>query len=441
MKQSVRFTLASLLVLCGLLAPARAEKNIISVEYRDLPANFEQLPRTEPQKWNFNFRPYGAMAASVLWSDPIMQREVMAGEDAQGKEPTALYVCCNAEGLNLLVYAVESKMTSSLEKGEALPTSTLECFFAPGDADTQPALEKVAQGDPNRAIGKRRDDFRARLVEKPPADVADSAPLQRGKLIQLDQARLRIEQVALQRSQPDDDHIRPLCERQRVAQHRVGLDEFTRAASALAQDGWRADVIHPPAQRVGGLAGDLVVIDAVRFVADVAHRLHDLQAWNGVFRQGIDQFAQGAPAAQHEPLPRLQALAQVVRRGAPDAGPDRVGPVAEGWGNDHVEQVRKMVAQPLGERPSGHPRIVDADFDNAQTARQGQIARDHAARNADAAGDLGLRPVLQVVGARHLDQPRQVIIGVVHKCSFTNVRFEYDMIYGLHLSSDWVILP
>ena len=136
MKPSVRMLLPPLLALGGLLTPARGEKNILAVEYRDLPANFEQLPRTEPQKWNFNFRPYGAMAASVLWSDPIMQREVMAGEDAQGKEPTALYVCCNAEGLNLLVYAVESKMTSSLEKGEALPTSTLECFFAPGDADT-----------------------------------------------------------------------------------------------------------------------------------------------------------------------------------------------------------------------------------------------------------------------------------------------------------------
>ena len=100
MKQSVRFTLASLLVLCGLLAPARAEKNIISVEYRDLPANFEQLPRTEPQKWNFNFRPYGAMAASVLWSTPSCSA-CDGYEDAQGKSHR-VYVCCNAEGLNLL---------------------------------------------------------------------------------------------------------------------------------------------------------------------------------------------------------------------------------------------------------------------------------------------------------------------------------------------------
>ena len=136
MKPSAHMLLLPLLALSGLLTPVRGEKNILAVEYRDLPANFEQLPQTEPQKWNFNFRPYGAMAASVLWSDPIMQRDVMAGEGAEGKEPTALYVCCNAEGLNVLVYAIESQMTASLEKGQALPTSTLECFFAPGDADT-----------------------------------------------------------------------------------------------------------------------------------------------------------------------------------------------------------------------------------------------------------------------------------------------------------------
>ncbi len=121
-----------------LAAPAtRAqEKNIIDVEYRDLPANYETLLRQEPGKWNFNFRPYGASSAAVLWTDPIMQREVMSGESVSNKAPTALYVTCNEAGFTVLVFACEPTMRSSLEKGAALPSSTLECFFAPGDADT-----------------------------------------------------------------------------------------------------------------------------------------------------------------------------------------------------------------------------------------------------------------------------------------------------------------
>jgi hypothetical protein len=124
------------LVAVGALPQARAEKNIIAVEYRDLPAHFESLPQDEAPRWNFNFRPYGAMAASFLWSDPIMQRSVMTGDTAGDKEPTAIYVCCNAEGFTVLVYAIENKMQANLEKGLSLPSSTLECFFAPGDADT-----------------------------------------------------------------------------------------------------------------------------------------------------------------------------------------------------------------------------------------------------------------------------------------------------------------
>lgn len=125
-----------MLVAIGFLMLANAEKNIIPVEFRELPANVAELLQVESGKWNFNFRPYGAMAASFLWSDPIMQRSVMSGESAENREPTALYVCCNAEGFTVLVYAVENQMVSSLEKGQALPTSRLECFFAPGDADT-----------------------------------------------------------------------------------------------------------------------------------------------------------------------------------------------------------------------------------------------------------------------------------------------------------------
>lgn len=136
MKPLVKTAIALALISLGAPTLSRAGKNITAVEYRELPANFETLPQTEADKWNFNFRPYGAMAASVLWSDPIMQRDVMAGDTAGDKEPTAIYVCCNAEGFTVLVYAIENKMEKNLENGLPLPSSTLECFFAPGDADT-----------------------------------------------------------------------------------------------------------------------------------------------------------------------------------------------------------------------------------------------------------------------------------------------------------------
>ncbi|OGV52346.1 MAG: hypothetical protein A2X49_08295 [Lentisphaerae bacterium GWF2_52_8] len=120
-----------------LMAPSlRAEKNMLDVEYRDLPANYEALLQQEPGKWSFNFCPYGGDSAAFLWTDPILQREAVSGESVGDKAPTALFVSCNQEGFTVLVFAGEPKFKECLEKGSTLPASRLECFFAPGDADT-----------------------------------------------------------------------------------------------------------------------------------------------------------------------------------------------------------------------------------------------------------------------------------------------------------------
>ena len=114
----------------------RAEKNMIEAEFRDLPAHYERLLEAEPDKWNFNFRPYGAASADTLWSDPIVQRDAVSGRDLGDKAPTAVFASCNEDGFTILVFAGEPQFKDRLEQGLALPPSSLECFFAPGDADT-----------------------------------------------------------------------------------------------------------------------------------------------------------------------------------------------------------------------------------------------------------------------------------------------------------------
>ena len=60
-------------------AEAKNEKNIIDAEYRDLPADYWNLLQREPEKWNFNFRPYDSQFAEILWSDSQLQRNVVVG--------------------------------------------------------------------------------------------------------------------------------------------------------------------------------------------------------------------------------------------------------------------------------------------------------------------------------------------------------------------------
>ena len=137
MKNRIYSALACLTIATLVLTTqAHAEKNVLDVEYRDLPANYETLLKQESDKWNFNFRPYGAASAAVLWSDPIVQRDAAAGESVGENAPTALFAACNQDGLTILVFTGESQINDNLEKGLALPPGRLECFFAPGDADT-----------------------------------------------------------------------------------------------------------------------------------------------------------------------------------------------------------------------------------------------------------------------------------------------------------------
>lgn len=116
---------------------AKNEKNIIDAEYRNLPADYWNLLQREPEKWNFNFRPYDSQFAEILWSDSQLQRNVVLGADLEGKQPSALYVSFNDEGFTLLLFAAEPNTNANLEKGSGRPASIFECFFMPGDADSQ----------------------------------------------------------------------------------------------------------------------------------------------------------------------------------------------------------------------------------------------------------------------------------------------------------------
>lgn len=134
----------SLAIAAAVLLAAEAfgqAKNVAPVEYRTLPADFENLPRTEVEKWNFGFRPYGAEAASVLWSDPNVIRNVTAGADTDEKHlATGLYVTCDAEALTVLVFGALRDSANKLKNGQNVEALSLECFFVPGDADN-PQIE------------------------------------------------------------------------------------------------------------------------------------------------------------------------------------------------------------------------------------------------------------------------------------------------------------
>lgn len=115
-------------------------KNVAQVEYRSLPADFENLPAKETHKWNFGFRPYDAESAAYLWSDPNVIRNVAAGGDVDEKHLiSGLYVTCDPHGLTILGYAALKDHNASLAQGKNLENVFFECFFIPGDADN-PAI-------------------------------------------------------------------------------------------------------------------------------------------------------------------------------------------------------------------------------------------------------------------------------------------------------------
>ena len=121
---------------------AEAGKNLLQVQYRDLPEKAEELLQGDPGSWNFNFRPYGS-SAECLWSDPILQRNVVSGEQSD-KRITAINVSCNERGFTLLVFCADPALADALAKTNNLPSPFIELFFTPGDTDT-PKIEHYYQ--------------------------------------------------------------------------------------------------------------------------------------------------------------------------------------------------------------------------------------------------------------------------------------------------------
>ena len=141
--KNTRLSIAITALLLGALSLlADAGKNLLQVTYRDLPENAESLLKTEPASWDFNFRPYGS-SAGYLWSDPILQRNVVAGGQSE-KRMTAINVTCNERGFTLLVFCSEPALAEALAKTNSIPSPGIEFFFAPGDADT-PKIEHYYQ--------------------------------------------------------------------------------------------------------------------------------------------------------------------------------------------------------------------------------------------------------------------------------------------------------
>lgn len=144
MKRKMKFLILSAIIAVSSICVSAAEKkayqfvpdakNCIQAKFRDLPADFEKLLVSEPEIWNFGFRPYGS-SASQLWTDPILQREALTGGETEGKKVVALSVSCSVKGFSILVFRAEPDLKKSLAEGKRLPSGSLECFFAPGDAD------------------------------------------------------------------------------------------------------------------------------------------------------------------------------------------------------------------------------------------------------------------------------------------------------------------
>ena len=124
-----------LLVSSAAFAADADEKNLLDVRFGALPDNGEEILRQEAERWNFNFRPYGA-SAEFLWADPIVRRSAAVG-DAGDKRMTALDVSCNEEGFTLLVLCYEPSLADYAAKTNAFPSPKIELYFLPGDADDQ----------------------------------------------------------------------------------------------------------------------------------------------------------------------------------------------------------------------------------------------------------------------------------------------------------------
>lgn len=136
MKRKLAFTISLILLAAGAAYCDDSGKNILDVWHGTVPGAPEELLSSHPQIWNFGFRPYGAASAD-LWSDPVMVRNVLSGEEAGGKSPTAVAAACDADGFTIMVFCVDAALKSAIAKTNSLPDAYCEVYVAPGDIDNR----------------------------------------------------------------------------------------------------------------------------------------------------------------------------------------------------------------------------------------------------------------------------------------------------------------
>lgn len=145
------YTLAALLTAASLFAGPETEyprKNMTDAEFRTLPGNYAPLLTNEADKWDFNFRPYDASEAKMLWTDPNVIRKVASGEFKDKEEPTGVRVLCDENGFTVLIYCAVNDYKGSIAKGGQSAAPGVEMFFLPGDSDNE-KIEHYYQFFPN----------------------------------------------------------------------------------------------------------------------------------------------------------------------------------------------------------------------------------------------------------------------------------------------------
>ena len=141
----IRFS-ACLFLLGAAETALYAEKNFMDAPWHDLPAPApgRELLNDNVLPWNFNFRPYSKSSAANLWTDPSYQRDVFAGKATAGGRPTAFAVICGKDGFTMYVLSGDPEIFQSMKNGKDLPSSRLECYFSPRDAENN-AIEHYYQ--------------------------------------------------------------------------------------------------------------------------------------------------------------------------------------------------------------------------------------------------------------------------------------------------------
>jgi len=136
-----KMVLSCSLLLAALAATAAdSGKNCYDVKFAPLPNDYGAMLKTHADDWNFNFRPYGA-SSDWLWSDSNVRRSVAEGADLEDRMVTGLFVACDEDGFNVLVYCNVPELKTYLSMTNEFPSQSLEFFVCPDDADT-PAVQQ-----------------------------------------------------------------------------------------------------------------------------------------------------------------------------------------------------------------------------------------------------------------------------------------------------------